>query len=92
MSKEKRSYSNYKNDLMDKIKAKKLDIKFKESQLYGSGVKIDDKWIKEYEKLNLLRVDLATLVSRLDHLDRPSQSTTEYKLNTNTNDNSSKTE
>lgn len=45
----------------------KIDKQFKKWEVQHSS---NPEWIEEYNKLNLLRVDLATVKSRIEKLDR----------------------
>ena len=59
---------NYKMDL--KKRKTKIHQKIKEldKKLYAPNVKMNDEWFKNYEKLNLLNIDLITVKSRLNNI------------------------
>ena len=59
---------NYKGDLYKRKRQLIKQIKNLQNIVYKAGVKMDDNWFKQYEKLNLLNIDLLTVKSRLNNI------------------------
>lgn len=77
--KRKRSYTTYRNELDERLMKLNKQIISLEKVVYSNAMPHNDHWFKKYSDLNELRIQRATVQSRLDGLGKD-VGLPEYKL------------
>lgn len=73
---------NYKRQLLERLRILVPQIRELEKQVFNPP-KITDEWMEEYEKLNLLKVDLMIVKNHLNNIGNKYSGITEVSIDRN---------